>query len=172
MSIYTIGHSNHDWKGFAELLKQHGIELLVDVRSRPVSKYAAFANVRVLPDLLEDVGIEYLLMGDSLGGKPSDASFYDDSGKPNYRKMRDTEEFQSGVRQLVRMAENSVTAIMCSEEDPTRCHRRLLIGPALEEQSVELLHIRSDGSLDTADALGSKKAYLRQLQGMMSFDES
>ena len=72
--IYSIGHSNHKWEIFLELLKQNGIELLVDTRSKPVSSYAPFANIRVLPGLLEDEGIDYLFMGDSLGGKPTSRS--------------------------------------------------------------------------------------------------
>ncbi len=33
-TVYTIGHSNHDWDSFSALLKTHGIEILVDTRSR------------------------------------------------------------------------------------------------------------------------------------------
>ena len=68
--IYTIGHSNHAWEDFSRLLLDNDIELLVDVRSNPVSRFAPFANHRVLPDLLESVGIDYELMGGTLGGKP------------------------------------------------------------------------------------------------------
>ncbi|WP_438317905.1 hypothetical protein ACP6EK_03390 [Candidatus Caldatribacterium sp. SIUC1] len=35
LTIYTIGHSNHPLERFLELLQKHGIELVVDVRSRP-----------------------------------------------------------------------------------------------------------------------------------------
>lgn len=171
MEIYTIGHSNHTWESFLPLLKQQGIEFLVDTRSRPVSSYAPFANIRTLPNLLEDAGIDYAFMGDSLGGKPDDPSCYDAEGKPDYRKMRLKDNFQDGIRQLLRMAENSVTALMCAEEDPSKCHRRLLIGPALVEQGVELHHIRADGSVQTSDALGHKKVYQSQLQGMLPLDE-
>ena len=182
MQIYTIGHSNHTWESFLLLLKEHGITLLVDTRSKPVSSYAPFSNIRVLPGLLEDEGIEYQFMGDSLGGKPNDQSLYDSDGKPDYRKMRSQEDFQTGIRQLIRMADTTEevhpeavgeigTVIMCSEEDPTKCHRRLLLGPALEQQGVNLLHIRATGSIQSSDSLGSKKAYQQQLQGTLLFEE-
>ena len=85
MSVYTIGHSNHSWDTFKELLTANGIELLVDVRSRPVSRFAPFSNKRVFPALLETVGIEYHFMGDSIGGRPHDQSLYDAEGKPDYQ---------------------------------------------------------------------------------------
>ena len=70
--LYTIGHSNHTWESFSPLLLDNEIELLVDVRSNPVSRFAPFANHRTLPDLLESVGIDHEFMGGPLGGKPAD----------------------------------------------------------------------------------------------------
>ena len=45
-TIFTIGHSNHTWDSFAPLLKQHRIQVLVDVRTNPASRFASFANKR------------------------------------------------------------------------------------------------------------------------------
>ena len=146
-TIYTIGHSNHKWDTFHPLLKMHGIELLVDVRSRPVSRFASFANIRILPDLLEDGGMDYLFMGDSLGGKPQDPSLYGDDGKPDYARMARHDGFTAGIAGLISGAGAAKTAIMCSEEDPVRCHRLLLISPALEACGVESLHIRRSGEV-------------------------
>ena len=86
MNIFTIGHSNHNWEDFAELLRHNDIELLVDTRSKPVSRFAPFSNARIMPALLEEVGIDYEFMGGILGGKPADPRFYDAKGKPDYRR--------------------------------------------------------------------------------------
>ena len=169
-AVFTIGHSNHTWAEFSALLTLHGIEVLVDVRSNPVSKYADFANTRALPRLLAQEGMAYEFMGDSLGGKPPDRSCYDEKGKPDYRKMRSREPFREGIDRLMELAENSTVVLMCAEEDPSKCHRRLLIGPALVERDVKLLHIRGDGTVVGSEALGSKKAYQRQLQGMLPLE--
>ena len=163
-TIYTIGHSNHKWEAFAALLKQHDIELLVDARTNPISRYAPFANRRTLPDLLDDIGIAYNFMGDSLGGKPADPALYDPKGKPDYRRMRARGEFREGISRLAGMTSRRRIAVMCSEEDPSQCHRLLLLGPPLEEAGCELRHIRRDGSVSSTDALGGKK-YGQQLQG-------
>ena len=165
MHIYTIGHSNHSWETFSELLTQNGIDLVVDTRSKPVSRFAPFANIRTLPGLLEDAGIDYEFMGGALGGKPADKRFYDAKGKPVYRIMRELDEFQEAIGQLASMASRRQTAVLCSEEDPSQCHRLLLLGPALEESDCELLHIRGDGRVQSTGQLSVGRKYGEQLQG-------
>ena len=147
VDIYTIGHSNHTWETFEALLKEHDVALVVDVRSRPVSRWAPFANRRILPAKLEQAGIGYLYLGGSLGGKPSDQSYYDADGLPDYEEMASGGGFQAGMGELLGAAAAGRTALMCAEEDPASCHRRLLLGPALEERGVRLLHIRKGGAL-------------------------
>lgn len=165
--ILTIGHSNHAWDDFARLLRQHQVKTLVDVRSNPVSRFAPFANVPALPRLLEGEGMRYTFKGDSLGGKPSDRSCYDDAGKPDYDEIRSRDFFKTGIAELTTLANDSRVALMCAEEDPGKCHRRLLIGPALAAAGVPLSHIRADGSVQGTEDLGNRKAYLRNFQASM-----
>ena len=147
MIVYTIGHSNHTWEPFVALLRQHEIKVLVDVRSKPVSRFAAFANRRRLPSLLEEVCISYAYLGDFVGGKPNDPSCYDGQGRPDYAKMASRGTFREGMDDLLVLTRQGPrTALMCAEEDPVKCHRRLLIGPALEEHGVTLVHIRKNGT--------------------------
>ena len=68
------------------------------------------------------------------------------------------------------MAQDSTVALMCAEEDPAKCHRALLIGPALEEHGVDLLHIRAEGSVQSSESLAGKNAYQRQLQGELPLE--
>ena len=164
---FTIGHSNHTWEAFETLLRDNKIALLVDVRSNPVSRYAPFANYRVLPELLERIGTDYELMGGPLGGRPGDSSFYDEKGKPDYHKIRCQDDFQDAVDQLSGMVSRRRTAILCSEEDPSHCHRLLLLGPALEERGCELIHIRGDGTLHRTQQLSLGKRYSKQLQSSL-----
>ena len=172
MDIYTIGHSNHTLNIFLDLLKDVGIQLLVDIRSRPYSRWAVFANRKRLPGLLTPENIEYAFMGDSLGGKPSDRMFYGADGLPDYALIAESESFQGGLKHLIAMAKRSTTAIMCSEEDPSKCHRRLLIGPSLEEAGVGVLHIRRDGAVLTSEALGLKGPRREAVQGEFSMPVS
>jgi len=163
LTIYTIGHSRHTWETFAPLLKQHDIKVLVDVRSNPVSRFAPFANTSRLPALPEGEGIAHIYMGDTLGGKPKDPSLLDSDGRPDYPRIRSTAPFHEGIDELLRLAEGARTAIMCAEEDPTKCHRRLLLEPALDDRGTTPLHIRKDGSAQRPEELGKAPGGQRRL---------
>ncbi len=76
-------------------------------------------------------------------------ALYDANGRARYAKVAESVEFLSGIERLERGADGFRVAIMCSEEDPAHCHRRLLIGRVLIERGAELLHIRGDGELQT-----------------------
>ena len=156
MEVFTIGHSNHTWKAFAALLEAHGVQVLVDTRTAPVSRWAPFADGRRLPGLLEGEGIRYVFMGKELGGKPDDPSLYDDKGNPDYRLMAQSPSFQHAIETLVGIAEGATVALMCAEEDPAKCHRTRLLGPALARLGVGQVHIRGDGSLQSNEAIQSR----------------
>ena len=117
-----------------------------------MSRWAPFANKRTLPALAEREGIRYVFLGDSLGGKPEDPTQYDAKGKPDYRKIRAARFFQDGLDELVKLSENTRTSIMCAEEDPSKCHRLLLIGPALEGRGIGLMHIRKHSSVQRSQS--------------------
>ena len=162
---YTVGHSNHSWPVFLALLRGAGIETLVDVRTKPMSAWSPFANRRTLECLLPEAGIEYRYMGKWLGGKPSDPSLYQANGKPDYRRMRDLPGFKKDIAALVELGSERTTAILCSEEDPTECHRRLMLGPAFDSLRCSLLHIRQYGRAQKR--LGRSDLYTKQLQGSL-----
>ena len=166
-TIFTIGHSNHTWETFAALLKRHEVQVLVDTRTTPKSRYAPYAALSSLPSLLEREGMRYAYLGHTLGGKPSDASSYDAKGRPDYREMRKQESFQAGMDELVKLAGEATVALMCAEEDPSRCHRRLLIEPALVKRGLEVRHIRGDGPVQGSEQLANKRAYRKQLQSVL-----
>jgi uncharacterized protein (DUF488 family) len=66
-SVWTIGHSNRPIETFLELLKEHNIEVLVDVRSFPTSKIEHFKREEI-ERWLPEKGIEYVWLGKELGG--------------------------------------------------------------------------------------------------------
>ena len=143
-TIYTIGHSNHPTEAFVNLLRQHGIELLIDVRSSPYSRYVPQANRETLARALHAAGIAYGWLGDRLGGKPGGVvADYDD--------LRASPAFQQGIDRLMTLAAERRTAIMCAEGDHRQCHRYKLITPALLDQAVCIHHIQPDGSLVNED---------------------
>ncbi|MBV1767764.1 MAG: DUF488 domain-containing protein, partial [Methanobacterium sp.] len=68
--VHTLGHSNHDLQKFLKLLHDNQVQLVVDVRSSPYSKYVPHFNRENLKDFLKKCDIDYIFLGDKIGGKP------------------------------------------------------------------------------------------------------
>jgi hypothetical protein len=143
-TIYTIGHSNHPIDKLSDALKKHNITLLVDVRSHPGSQtsYLEQYNRSKLKQELSTYGIDYQYMGDTLGGRPSDLSLYDEEGRADYRKMASTEQFKESIDEIKKLSKKYVIALMCLEEDPLNCHRGILLGRELTNRGLHVEHIR------------------------------
>ena len=163
-TLYTIGHSSHIAEHFIALLQQHRIEVLVDTRSAPYSHYTPHFDRETLRDAVVAAGMKYLYLGDVVGGRPKDEAHYDDQGRARYGKMGKDEEFRAGIERLERGADEFRIALMCSEEDPAHCHRRLLIGRVLIERGAEIIHIRGTGELQAESqvAAASGKALVEK----------
>jgi uncharacterized protein (DUF488 family) len=148
-TIYSIGHSNHTLVTFLGLLQRHGVQTLVDIRSQPYSRYATHFNRHELESMVEGRNIKYVYLGGELGGRPIGEEFYDDERHVLYARLAESRAFREGIARLLDDSVLARTAMMCSEEDPTECHRRLLIARVLEGQNVVVHHIRGDGRLQT-----------------------
>lgn len=146
--IFTIGHSNHSAEHFVGLLRQHGIATLADVRSLPYSRWAPQFRKDALARSLDTAGVEYVFLGRELGGRPDGAEFYTADGKVDDARRAQAADFQAGIDRLIELARRGPTAILCAEEDPGRCHRRLLVTPVLIERRIAVAHIRGDGRLE------------------------
>ena len=119
------------------------IQFLIDVRSSPFSKWAPHFNRGVIEHIFENSNIRYLYWGDSIGGRPVNDDCYDEKGFFDYKKMAEVPEFKKGLQRLIDAnAGGYKVAIMCSESDPSQCHRSKLIGrELLSEHSIEMNHI-------------------------------
>ena len=155
VTIYSIGHSNQPIQAFLELLNKHGIQVLVDVRSHPYSRYVPHFNSPELANAVGQAKISYLFMGKELGGRPDGEEFYDAEDHVIYSSVAESPLFLKGIERLEEIGKASRVAIMCSEEDPAACHRHLLVGRVLAERGINLLHIRGDGCIQTGEELAS-----------------
>jgi len=145
--LYTIGHGSREPEDFLALLKGFGIEYLIDVRSLPYSKFNPQFNQNDLKFLLEENGIKYVFMGDSIGGRPNDLSCYTD-GKVDYEILRTKDFFLEGIERLKTAYNKDLNVvIMCSESDPCDCHRSKLIGRVLDREKIGIQHIDEKGNL-------------------------
>ena len=149
LRVLTIGHSNHQVEHFLDLLKSHSVQVLADTRSYPYSEYATHFDQKPLKMALEADGIGYVFLGRELGGRPDGDEFYDDEGHVLYDRVAETELFQEGVSRLEKGIREYNVAMLCAEENPAACHRRLLIGRVLLSRGIQVDHIRGDGRIQT-----------------------
>jgi len=145
--IYTVGHSNIALERFLSMLND--IEILIDARSEPFSKYVPQFNSDFLKKQLEKAGIEYIFMkndyvGNIIGGRPKDRDCYE-NGEVIYERIKKKKWYKEGISTLIELAHKKRLVIMCSEEDPYKCHRHNLIAQSLLKGGVIVYHIRSDG---------------------------
>ena len=155
LTVWTVGHSKHEINDFIEILCKHKIQVVVDVRTSPFSKMAPQFNKEQLGAALATSGIDFLHMGASLGGRPTQEDFYDSEGHVFYDKMAETEEFESGIIRLVKGMERFRIAIMCSEGSPDKCHRTLLVGRVLQQMGHNVVNILPDGTCEEQDDLNA-----------------
>jgi uncharacterized protein (DUF488 family) len=157
-AVYTIGHSNQSPDTFVRLLTDAKIEVLVDVRSNPGSPWASYTNPHDLKQILKTAGIQYLYLGDILGGRPSDPNCYNpQTGKADYQAMQNKESFQRGITRLLEGIKRYRICVMCAEENPSSCHRNLLVGEGLRQEGIQILHIRGTGQIQTDEELWKEK---------------
>ena len=151
--VYTIGHSNVALEALFALLARHEIAALVDVRSAPYSRYVPHFNRPSLEAAAKRAGIAYHFKGDTLGGRPQGDEYYDAEGHVLYGRVAQADWFGRGIDQLRELAGRERVAIMCGEEDPAGCHRRLLVGRVLAQDGALLRHIRGDGRIEEERAV-------------------
>jgi uncharacterized protein (DUF488 family) len=144
--MYTIGHSNRAIDVFIEMLLEHGVVCLADVRHLPGSRRNPQFNLEALSASLEPAGIGYIHMP-ALGGhrrahKDSPNTGWRNVSFQGYADYMQTHEFAAALEKLIELGTRRQTVIMCAEAVPWRCHRSL-IADALTVQGVPVEHIMS-----------------------------
>lgn len=155
MKIFTIGHSNHTIETFIELLHQHQVTALADVRSSPYSRRFPQFNQSALKTALKTANIAYVPLGDNLGARPRDRNCYID-GMARYDLIAATEAFKVGLNRLIQGSEKYQISLMCAEQDPIVCHRAILICPHLKNAGLEIYHIHKNGDLESNEDLENR----------------
>lgn len=148
--IYTVGHSTHSIQDFLKLLKLRGITAIADVRSAPYSRFQPQFNREALTKSLKESGIEYVFVGDSIGGRSTNDDDYE-NGRVVYSRLKSSDNFETGLQRVLVGSEKYNLALMCSEKEPIECHRTLLVGQALFERGIPVTHIHGDGTLEKHD---------------------
>lgn len=149
--MFTIGHSTLPIDTFLRALQENGVQMLVDVRTVPRSYHNPQFGTEALAASLQAAGIDYRWM-QALGGlrrsrKDSINTGWQNSSFRGYADYMQTAPFAAALETLMEMDSQTMTAIMCAEAVPWRCHRSL-IGDALlaRGRSVQNLFVSPAGS--------------------------
>jgi len=159
MILRTVGHGSRSAEELINLLKDASVSYVVDVRSIPQSlRFPHFGSL-ALRNSLRKAGIDYIHMGDLLGGKPLPHEEPEDTewkqGHLDVRlvaSLRRTPRWREGIEKLAALVRNRADAdetgcLLCSETDPTRCHRSLIaLEVATELPGLEVSHLISQDS--------------------------
>lgn len=143
--IFTIGHSTRTLEELVEALRAYGVRLLVDIRTAPSSRRMPHFNRDSLAETLPAAGIAYQHLKSLGGWRKSQLSCSPNMAwrSPGFRAYADymlTPEFESALTELLTLAQQRPTAIMCAEVVPYRCHRSL-VSDALTVRGLKVRHI-------------------------------
>lgn len=156
-TVFTVGHSNRSLDEFIELLVEHSVRHVVDVRKLPGSKRYPQFNADTLAEQLSDHGIE-LTRASGLTGRrkvSKDIEFavnawWQNRSFHNYADHALSDEFHQAFTELEETVQAQPTVLMCAEAVWWRCHRRI-IADYLLAANYNVEHIMGPGQVMTAE---------------------
>jgi uncharacterized protein (DUF488 family) len=155
--VFTIGHSTRPVGELIGLLQESGVDLLVDIRAVPRSRFNTQFNADALPTPLAGSGIGYLHLKE-LGGlrhrpkgaPPSPNTLWQNESFRSYADYAMTAPaFRAGLDRLCVLAQQRRPAIMCAEAVWWRCHRRI-VADYLLARGIDVEHIMGAGKIEPA----------------------
>ena len=141
MRIFTIGYEGTTVAEFIAALEKAGVERVIDVRALPLSRRPGFSK-SPLRAALDEAGIEYVHL--KALGTPSE-------GRTAARAARhaDLERVYAGQlvlpeaivqsAQMLELAQEKRSALLCMEREPAHCHRTLLLNAVAGD--AEVVHL-------------------------------
>ena len=147
-TLFTVGHSTQSRGGFVGLLRDAGVERVVDVRRFPGSRrHPQFGRERLAAGLAE-AGIGYR-HEEALGGRrrtrvDSPNTAWRNEQLRGYADHMASEEFRAGLAALLELAAERPTVVMCAEAYWRHCHRQLL-ADAVAAAGWEVVHLLAGG---------------------------
>ena len=142
LTIYTIGYTGFTREELVKQLAMRNINVLVDVRSSPMSERYPDFNRPELSEYLLANGIIYRNYAEEFGARQDDSRFYTDDGYLDFKKFAQSERFLGGIEKILRSAGKKYRfVLMCAEKDPINCHRAILVARAFYERGCKIIHI-------------------------------
>jgi uncharacterized protein (DUF488 family) len=141
MRIFTIGYEGATVAEFIAALRAAGVERIIDVRALPLSRRPGFSKTP-LRVALGEVGIEYVhlkaLGTPSEGRTAARAGRHEDMARV-YAGQLELPEAIAQSAQMLALADEKPSALLCMEREPAHCHRTLLLDAVAED--AEVVHL-------------------------------
>jgi len=141
MRIFTIGYEGATQAELVAVLKDAGVELVIDVRAVPNSRRPGFSK-HILAAGLAEAGIDYVHL--KALGTPADGRAAARAGQQAlleriYAAQLETPEAGLEAARMIALAQETPSAVLCYERDPAECHRTLLRESAMPEwEAIDL----------------------------------
>lgn len=166
-TLFTVGYGGDSIDGLLGRLQAAHVTHVVDVRSSPYSGRRPEFNGPELQSVLRGAGIDYVFLGDELGGRPRDADCYTPDGRVDYTEVRSRDWFRRGLERVRRgVSRDFRLCLLCSEGSPQSCHRTKLVAEALvEAYGLNVVHIDVDGR-----PVAHAEVMARLVGGQQTFD--
>jgi uncharacterized protein (DUF488 family) len=141
MKIFTIGYEGTTVPEFVSALKGAGVERVIDVRALPLSRRPGFSKTP-LRGALEEAGIEYVHL--KALGTPSEGRTAARAGRHSdmdriYAGQLELPEAMAQSAQMLELAREKPSALLCMEREPAHCHRTLLLNAVAA--NAEVVHL-------------------------------
>jgi uncharacterized protein (DUF488 family) len=145
--LLTIGHSTLEIDVFLTILRENGVQELVDIRTIPKSRHNPQFAQENLQKSLEKAHIDYRWQK-TLGGlrhalKDSINTGWRNASFRGYADYMQTPDFVAALDALLTAGPHEQTVIMCAEAVPWRCHRSL-VGDAFLTRGIPVEDIFYD----------------------------
>ena len=144
MKLYTIGFTQKSAQRFFDLLREHRVKRLIDIRLNPGGQLSGFAKQDDLPYFLNTLaaGCQYLYLPELAPTKEILSDYRANGDWPLYEQrfeaLMDERHIPSGLQR----AEFAEACLLCSEATPEQCHRRLVAERlARSWRGLEVIHL-------------------------------
>ena len=142
MKVFTIGYEATTVGEFVAALQQAGVERVIDVRAIPNSRRPGFSKTP-LSRALAEVGIDYVhlrALGTPADGRAAARAGRQEELERIYAGQLELPEAIAQGAQMVALAQEKASAVLCYERDPAGCHRTLLLDAVAPDAEVEHLY--------------------------------
>jgi uncharacterized protein (DUF488 family) len=141
MRLFTIGYEGATVGEFLAALQSAGVERVIDVRAIPNSRRPGFSKTP-LRNALAEAGVDYVhlrALGTPADGRAAARAGRHDDLERIYAGQLELPEAIAEGAQMVGLAEEKPTALLCYERDPAACHRSLLLSAVTPD--AEVVHL-------------------------------